>query len=95
MLGSEGTLGVITEVTCRVRPAPRERHYEGWMAESFEAGREIVRDLAQHHEAPDVLRLSDEEETRVSLDLAGTAGFPEAGAGRVPLPAAAAGAAVS
>jgi alkyldihydroxyacetonephosphate synthase len=64
VLGSEGTLGVITEVTCRVRPAPPTRRYEGWMAESFEAGREIVRDLAQHHEAPDVLRLSDEEETR-------------------------------
>jgi len=75
VLGSEGTLGVITEVSCRVRPAPPERHYEGWMAESFEAGREIVRDLAQHHEAPDVLRLSDEEETRVSLDLAGTEGL--------------------
>jgi alkyldihydroxyacetonephosphate synthase len=75
VLGSEGTLGVITEVTCRVRPAPRERLYEGWMAEDFDAGREIVRDLAQHHEAPDVLRLSDEEETRVSLDLAGTEGL--------------------
>lgn len=75
VLGSEGTLGVITEVSCRVRPAPAERHYEAWMAESFEAGREIVRDLAQRHEAPDVLRLSDEEETRVSLDLAGTEGL--------------------
>jgi alkyldihydroxyacetonephosphate synthase len=74
VLGSEGTLGAITEVSCRVRPAPRERHYEGWMAEDFEGGREIVRDLAQRHEAPDVLRLSDEEETRVSLDLAGTEG---------------------
>jgi alkyldihydroxyacetonephosphate synthase len=75
VLGSEGTLGVITEVSCRVRPSPRVRVYEGWMAESFEAGREIVRDLAQRHEAPDVLRLSDEEETRVSLELAGTEGF--------------------
>jgi alkyldihydroxyacetonephosphate synthase len=75
VLGSEGTLGVITDVSCRVRPAPQERHYEGWMAEDFEAGREIVRDLAQRHEAPDVLRLSDEEETRVSLDLAGTEGL--------------------
>jgi alkyldihydroxyacetonephosphate synthase len=75
VLGSEGTIGVITEVSCRVRPAPHARVYEGWIAENFEAGREIVRDLAQRHEAPDVLRLSDEEETRVSLELAGTEGF--------------------
>jgi len=75
VLGSEGTLGVITDVSCRVRPAPRTRVYEGWIAESFESGREIVRDLAQRHEAPDVLRLSDEEETRVSLELAGTEGI--------------------
>jgi alkyldihydroxyacetonephosphate synthase len=75
VLGSEGTLGVITEVSCRVRPAPRTRVYEGWIAEDFEAGRAIVRDLAQRHEAPDVLRLSDEEETRVSLELAGTEGL--------------------
>jgi alkyldihydroxyacetonephosphate synthase len=32
VLGSEGTLGVITEVSCRVRPAPELRSYEGWMA---------------------------------------------------------------
>jgi alkyldihydroxyacetonephosphate synthase len=75
VLGSEGTVGVITEVSCRVRPAPAVRHYEGWMAEDFDAGREIVRDLAQRHEAPDVLRLSDEEETRVTLKLAGTEGL--------------------
>jgi alkyldihydroxyacetonephosphate synthase len=75
VLGSEGTIGVITEVSCRVRPAPAVRHFEGWMAEDFEAGREIVRDLSQRHEAPDVLRLSDEEETRVTLQLAGTEGL--------------------
>jgi alkyldihydroxyacetonephosphate synthase len=75
VLGSEGTLGVITEVTCRVRPAPDHRHYEGWIAADFEQGRVIVRELAQRDEAPDVLRLSDEEETRISLELAGTEGF--------------------
>lgn len=75
ILGSEGTFGVITEVSCRVRPVPRVKAYEGFMAEDFESGREIFRELAQHGEMPDVLRLSDEEETRVSLDLAGTQGF--------------------
>ncbi len=74
VLGSEGTVGAITEVSCRVRPAPDVRTYEGWITEDFQAGREIVRDLTQRHEAPDVLRLSDEEETRVSLELAGTDG---------------------
>jgi len=75
VLGSEGTLGVITDVSCRVRPAPELRIYEGWMAADFAHGREIIRDLAQRHEMPDVLRLSDEEETRVSLELAGTEGL--------------------
>jgi alkyldihydroxyacetonephosphate synthase len=74
VLGSEGTLGVITDVTCRVRPKPAERRYEGWIAADFRSGREIIRELAQTHEMPDVLRLSDEEETRVSLQLSGSEG---------------------
>lgn len=75
VLGSEGTLGVITEVSCRVRPAPERRLYEGWIASDFTAGSEIIRDLAQSHEAPDVLRLSDEEETRISLAMSGAEGL--------------------
>jgi alkyldihydroxyacetonephosphate synthase len=74
-LGSEGTLGVITEVRARVRPAPAERRYEAWMASGFEEGAEIVRELSQEDLAPDVLRLSDREETRVSLALSGTQGL--------------------
>jgi alkyldihydroxyacetonephosphate synthase len=74
VVGSEGILGVIPDVTVRVRPAPRVRRYEAWMAESFEAGAEIVRALAQGPGLPDVIRISDEEETEVSLALSGPRG---------------------
>jgi alkyldihydroxyacetonephosphate synthase len=71
VLGSEGVLGVITEVGVRVRPAPEERRYEAWMAPGYEQGMEIARLLAQGDVLPDVFRLSDRDETRVSLALSG------------------------
>jgi alkyldihydroxyacetonephosphate synthase len=74
VIGSEGVLGVIPEVTVRVRPAPAARRYEAWIAESFEAGAEIVRALAQGPGLPDVVRVSDEEETQGSLALSGPRG---------------------
>ena len=75
VVGSEGVFGVIPDVTVRVRPAPRQRRYEAWMAESFDAGAEIVRALAQGPGLPDVIRVSDEEETEVSLALSGPRGI--------------------
>jgi alkyldihydroxyacetonephosphate synthase len=75
VVGSEGVFGVIPDVTVRVRPAPRERRYEAWIAEDFEAGAEIVRSLAQGPGLPDVIRISDEEETEVSLALSGPRGL--------------------
>jgi alkyldihydroxyacetonephosphate synthase len=74
VLGSEGTLGAITEVSLRVRPAPSTRRYEAWIAADFASGRELVRSLAQADALADVTRVSDEAETRVSLALAGTSG---------------------
>jgi alkyldihydroxyacetonephosphate synthase len=61
---------VITRVALRVR-----RHvegvYEGWSFGSFAAGADALRALVQDGLAPDIARLSDEEETRISLALAG------------------------
>jgi alkyldihydroxyacetonephosphate synthase len=74
VVGSEGVLGVIPEVTVRVRPTPAMRRYEGWIAENFEAGAEIARSLAQGPGLPAVIRVSDEEETRASLALSGPRG---------------------
>jgi alkyldihydroxyacetonephosphate synthase len=75
VVGSEGVFGVIPDVTVRVKPSPRQRRYEAWMAEGFEAGAEIVRALAQGPGLPDVIRVSDEEETEVSLALSGPRGL--------------------
>ena len=72
LVGSEGVLGVITESTLQVRRAPSERRYEGWMFRSFEEGAEALRALEQGGAVPDVARLLDEDETRLSLMLAGS-----------------------
>ncbi len=45
------------------------------MAEDFEAGAEIVRALAHADALPDVTRLSDPEETRISLAMSGMEGL--------------------
>jgi alkyldihydroxyacetonephosphate synthase len=73
VVGSEGTLGIITEVTLAVRPQPDMRVYEGWSFKSFAAGMEAFRELEQAHAAGDVSRLSDETETMLSLASAGQA----------------------
>jgi alkyldihydroxyacetonephosphate synthase len=67
VLGSEGTLGVITEATVRVRTAAEVKAYEAWTFPSFAAGAEALRELVQRELRPTVLRLSDEAETFVNL----------------------------
>jgi alkyldihydroxyacetonephosphate synthase len=74
LVGSEGTLGVISELSLRVRRKPRERLFEGAFFESFATGAQALRALAQERVAPAVVRLSDEPETRMSLALAGAGG---------------------
>jgi alkyldihydroxyacetonephosphate synthase len=71
VVGSEGVLGVVTDASVAVRPAPVVRRYEGLFFRSFAEGAEAYRRCAQEHAAPDVARLSDEEETRLNLLLAG------------------------
>ncbi|MEQ7010980.1 FAD-binding oxidoreductase [Actinopolymorpha sp. B17G11] len=72
--GSEGTLGVLTELTLRVRPAPTERRYEIWAFPAFDRGLEAIRTMVQDGEVPDVVRLSDEDETETALASQGSAG---------------------
>ena len=77
LIGSEGVLGVICDATLRVRRAPVERRYEGWWFGSFAEGSEAFRVMEQADASPDVARLSDEDETRLSLVFASLGGAAE------------------
>jgi alkyldihydroxyacetonephosphate synthase len=74
VVGSEGVLGVICEATVCVRPAPRARRYEGWSFPSFAEGCDAFRVIEQAGAAADVCRLSDEDETRLTMAMAGSGG---------------------
>ena len=69
--GSEGALGVITEVALRVHRLPTHQRFEGWLVPGFEPACDALRALAQDGVAPDLVRLSDEPETRFTLAFAG------------------------
>ncbi|MGW4773536.1 FAD-binding oxidoreductase [Nocardia sp. NPDC004278] len=66
-VGSEGALGVITEVTLRVHPVPETIGYQAWSFPDFETGAAALRSVVQAGAAPTVLRLSDEVETGINL----------------------------
>jgi alkyldihydroxyacetonephosphate synthase len=75
LVGSEGALGVISELALRVRRAPPRRVYEGVFFAGLHAGVAWLRELAGEHALPDVARLSDEAETRMSLALSASGGL--------------------
>ncbi len=74
IVGSEGVLGVIDELSLRVRRAPAEHRYVGVMFEDFASGLKALRTMAQEHCLPDVARLSDPAETAISMAMAGGGG---------------------
>ncbi|HEX8976071.1 MAG TPA: FAD-binding oxidoreductase [Solirubrobacteraceae bacterium] len=66
LLGSEGTLGIITEAWMRVRPRPRFRSSAGVSFPSFAAGAQAVRALVQAGLAPAGCRLIDPDEAALT-----------------------------
>ncbi|HUR83920.1 MAG TPA: FAD-binding oxidoreductase [Solirubrobacteraceae bacterium] len=73
LLGSEGILGVITEAWVRVRPRPKAHSLAAVRFETFAAGIDALRAIAQSGLRPSNCRLIDAEEARMTGASDGTA----------------------
>ena len=65
--GSEGTLGIITEATVKVRPLPEAYDYRGLLFKEFEGGVQSVREMLQAGVIPETIRISDAEESSFAM----------------------------
>ncbi|MDB5985837.1 MAG: FAD-binding oxidoreductase [Nevskia sp.] len=71
VLGSEGRLGLLTEVSVRIRPLPECEDFHAVFFPSWEAGLDAVRHIVQSDIPLSMLRLSNAIETQTQLTLAG------------------------
>jgi len=63
-IGSEGTLGVITEVTLRICPLPEATRFQSFLFPELHSAMEAVISLFRRDLRPALIRLYDENETR-------------------------------
>jgi len=68
-VGSEGTLGVITEARLRVHPTPAAQERRAYGFPTFAAGLEACRTILRRGATPAVLRLYDRTESERNFDL--------------------------
>jgi alkyldihydroxyacetonephosphate synthase len=66
-VGSEGTLGAITRATLRLAPLPEERRFATVSLPSIGAGIEAFRRALAAGHRPSVIRMYDDEATRLAL----------------------------
>ena len=65
-VGSEGILGVITEVTVQVHRVPEYKMFEGWLFPDFESGIHAIHECMRHGTMPVITRLNDPGKTALS-----------------------------
>ncbi len=66
-IGSEGTLGVITEATMRVHPRPELRVVSGYLFPDFESGIAAMHECMRQECMPAMARLNDPDKTALSF----------------------------
>lgn len=73
MMGSEGTFGILTDVTLKIFRAQPENHYKfSFIFKDFESGVAAAREIMQAEFGfPSVFRLSDPEESNIMLQMYG------------------------
>jgi alkyldihydroxyacetonephosphate synthase len=62
-VGSEGTLGVITEITMRLDPLPEVRRFRSFLFENLHEGLEVGREIMTNRLHPATIRLYDSYST--------------------------------
>ena len=72
-LGTEGRMGIITEVKARVTPLPEQESFHVLFFPTWEAGLAAVREIVQSKMQLSMMRLSNQIETFTQLRLAGGA----------------------
>ncbi|MGI8769216.1 MAG: FAD-binding oxidoreductase, partial [Propionibacteriaceae bacterium] len=67
ILGSEGRLGVITEVTAQVHRLPAKREILAYLFRDFESGLKAMHAISESDATPSITRVSDAGETEFSF----------------------------
>ena len=78
-IGSEGILGVITEVVVQVHRRPKYEDWYGWLFPDFESGISAIHECQRKNCMPTVTRLNDPKKTALSFAFKSPkSGFKEA-----------------
>jgi alkyldihydroxyacetonephosphate synthase len=66
-VGSEGAFGVVTRAWLKVHRKPEKLYYSSYIFKSFDTGIEALREKFTEEKMPMISRLSDEDETDLSM----------------------------